>query len=247
MSANAKSSRAEAAIRFSLGILAVTGALLLAAMPVAQAAESQPVTLTTEQKALVSKIEAFVNNITTIEADFVQMSSSGGFARGTMYLQRPGRMRFEYEPPVPYLLISDGTFFIYVDNELEQVTYLPLSRTPADLLLRKNFSLSEGLILTGFKEEGSVVKVEVADSDNPDLGRVTLTFNRDPLSLKSWTVLDPQAQRIRVTLVNPLYGKKLDRSLFVYVFPQGRREIPDGGGARVALHAADDPGAWRLV
>lgn len=190
----------------------------------AQAAGPQPVTLTTEQKALVSKIETFVNNITTIEAGFVQMSGSGGFARGTLYLQRPGRMRFEYEPPVPYLLVSDGTFFIYVDSELEQVTYLPLSQTPANLLLRKNFSLSDGLTLTGFKEEGSVVKVEVADSDNPDLGRVTLTFNRDPLSLKSWTVLDPQAQRIQVTLVDPQYGKKLDRSLFVYVNKFDRRK-----------------------
>ncbi len=224
MSANAKSWRAEAAIRFSLGILAVAVALLLAAMPPARAAAPRPVTLTTEQQALVSKIEAFVNDITTIEADFVQMSGDGGFARGTLYLQRPGRMRFEYEPPVPYLLVSDGTFFIYVDNELEQVTYLPLSQTPADLLLRENFSLAEGLILTGFKEEGSVVKVEVADSGKPDLGRVTLTFNRDPLSLKSWTVLDPQAQRIQVTLVNPLYGKKLDRSLFVYVNRFDRRK-----------------------
>ncbi|MCK5620918.1 MAG: outer membrane lipoprotein carrier protein LolA [Alphaproteobacteria bacterium] len=206
-----------------MGILAVAGALLLAAMPPARAAAPRPVTLTTEQQALVSKIEAFVNDITTIEADFVQMSGGGGFARGTLYLQRPGRMRFEYEPPVPYLLISNGTFFIYVDNELEQVTYLPLSQTPADLLLRENFSLSEGLILTGFKEEGSVVKVEVADSGKPDLGRVTLTFNRDPLSLKSWTVLDPQAQRIQVTLVNPLYGKKLDQSLFVYVNRFDRR------------------------
>ena len=92
------------------------------------------------------------------------------------------------------------------------------------MLLRENFSLSEGLILTGFKEEGSVVKVEVADSGEPDLGRLTLTFNRNPLSLKSWTVLDPQAQRIQVTLVNPLYGKRLDRSLFVYVNRFDRRK-----------------------
>ena len=223
MSANAKSCWAEATIRFPLGLLVAAGMLLLAAMPGAGAAGLQPAVLTTEQKALVSKIEAFVNSITTIEADFVQMSGNGGFARGTLYLQRPGRMRFEYDPPTPYLLVSDGTFFIFVDNELEQVTYLPLSQTPAHLLLRENFSLTEGLILTGFKEEGSVVKVEVADSGEPDLGRLTLTFNRNPLSLKSWTVLDPQAQRIQVTLVNPLYGKRLDRSLFVYVNRFDRR------------------------
>jgi outer membrane lipoprotein-sorting protein len=190
---------------------------------VAHASEPQSVSLTSQQRALVDRIEQFVNNITTVEADFVQMSGSGGFARGTLYLQRPGRMRFEYDPPVPYLLVSDGTFFIYVDNELEQVTYLPLSQTPAHLLLRENFSLSEGLVLTGFKEEGSVVKLEVTDADEPDLGRVTLTFNRDPVSLKSWTVLDAQAQRIQVTLVDATYGKKLDRSLFQYVNRFDRR------------------------
>lgn len=224
MSANVKSCRAGAAIRSSLRILALAGALALSGVAAAMAGAPQPVSLTSDQKAMVSRIEAFVNDITTVESSFVQMSGNGGFARGTLYLQRPGRMRFEYEPPIPYLLVSDGTFFIYVDNELEQVTYLPLSQTPANLLLRKNFSLSDGLILTGFKEEGSFVRVEVADSGDPDLGRVTLTFNRNPLSLKSWTVLDPQAQRIQVTLVDPRYGEKLDKSLFVYVNRFERRK-----------------------
>jgi outer membrane lipoprotein-sorting protein len=216
MSANAKSSWVEAAIRSTFAFMGICGALLLG-QPTALAVAPQPVTLSADQKALVDRIEEFVNSITTVEARFVQMSGNGHYARGTLYLQRPGRMRFEYEPPLPYLLVSDGTFFIYVDKELEQVTYLPLSQTPAHLLLRENFSLSDGLILTGFKEEGSVVKIEVADSDEPDLGRVTLTFNRNPITLKSWTVLDTQAQRIQVTLVDPRYGIKLDRSLFVYV------------------------------
>ena len=205
-------------------MLIAAGAFLLVAMPGACAEGPWPVSLTTEQKALVSRIETFVNNITTVEADFVQMSGNGGFAKGTLYLQRPGRMRFEYAPPTPYLLVSDGTFFIYVDTELEQVTYLPLSQTPAHLLLRENFSLTDGLVVTGFKEEGAVVKVEVTDSEKQDLGRLMLTFNRNPLSLKSWTILDPQAQRIQVTLVNALYGRKLDRSLFVYVNRFDRRK-----------------------
>jgi len=222
MSANAKSCWAEAAIKYGAALLAVIGTLILA-QPAARAA-AQPVTLTAEQQELVGRIEAFVNDITTVQAQFVQMTGSGGYARGTLYLHRPGRMRFEYEPPVPYLLVSNGTFFIYVDKELEQVTYLPLGQTPAHLLLRENFSLSDGLILTGFKEEGSVVRLEVADSKEPDLGRVTLTFNRNPLSLKSWTVLDPQAQRIQVTLVDPHYGMKLDSDLFVYVNRFDRRK-----------------------
>lgn len=222
MSASAKSLWAEAAIRSAFAFLGICGALLLG-QPEARAVSPEPVALSADQRALVERIEAFVNSITTVEARFVQMSGNGHYARGTLYLHRPGRMRFEYEPPLPYLLVSDGTFFIYVDKELEQVTYLPLSQTPAHLLLRENFSLSEGLILTGFKEEGAVIKIEVADSGEPDLGRVTLTFNRNPIALKSWTVLDPQAQRIQVTLVDPRYGMKLDRSLFVYVNKFGRR------------------------
>lgn len=215
MSESAKS--CWAVNRVALAVLVLAGALTLPGGPAALAATPERVSLTAEQQALVARIETFVNEITTVEAEFVQMSGDGGFARGTLYLHRPGRMRFEYAPPVPYLLVSNGTFFIYVDKELEQVTYLPLSQTPAHLLLRENFSLSEGLILTGIREEGNDIKLEVADESEPDLGRVILTFNREPLALKGWTVLDPQAQRIQVTLVDPRYGMTLDKSLFVYV------------------------------
>lgn len=202
--------------------LALAGTAALAGLP-ALAAAPAPISLDTRQKALVSQIEALVNGITTVEAQFVQTTATGNMARGQLYLQRPGRMRFEYEPPLPYLLVSDGTFFIYVDKELEQVTYLPLSQTPAHLLLREKFSLSDGLVLTGFREEATAIRLEVVDASQPDLGRVTLTFNREPLALKSWSVLDPQAQSIQVTLVNPHYGMKLDRSLFVYVNKFERR------------------------
>ncbi|MCK4869163.1 MAG: outer membrane lipoprotein carrier protein LolA, partial [Alphaproteobacteria bacterium] len=71
-----------------MSMLAIAATLLLLAAPAARAAAPKPVVLTTEQKALVSRIETFVNNITTVEAGFVQMSGNGGFARGTLYLQR---------------------------------------------------------------------------------------------------------------------------------------------------------------
>lgn len=207
-------------IRHAARRLAVTLCLLgLAATSAAADADSapQPARLSPEDQILLSQIEAYLNGITTVEAGFVQMSAQGHYAKGRFYLRRPGRMRFEYEPPTPYLLVADGTWFIYVDQELEQVTYLPLSKTPADLLLRENFSFSEGLVVTGLEKRPSTVRVDVVDANRQDAGRVTLTLIRRPLSLKSWTVHDPQGQRIQVTLVDPKYGAPLDNSLFRFI------------------------------
>lgn len=205
-------------IRRIVGRIAAAAALLAcAAASAGAAATPEPARLSPEDKLLVSQIEDYLNDITTVEAGFVQMTAQGGFAKGRLYLQRPGRMRFEYEPPTPYLLVSDGTWFIYVDQELEQVTYLPLKKTPAYLLLREGFSFSDGLVITRIEQNRSTVRVEVVDVDQPDTGRVTLTFQRQPLSLKSWTVHDPQGQRVQVTLVDPRYGSPLDKSLFQFV------------------------------
>lgn len=195
-------------------------ALLLAQVPVVSAeaaAPPEPARLAPKDKAVIADIEDFLNGITTLEAGFVQLTAQGNYARGKFYLKRPGRMRFEYDPPLPYLLVSDGTWFIYVDKKLEQVTYLPLKKTPADLLLRESFSFSDGLVITRFERGPGTIQIDIADQNDADLGRVTMTFVREPLTLRSWTVRDPQGQRIQVTLMNPLYGLQLDNDLFRFV------------------------------
>ncbi len=239
MSASARSCSAEAAIRRRLFIRVHTGArATLAALPAAvallpilstvvsllfaavalpaAAAPPEPARLTSAQQDMVLRLETYLNGITTLEAGFVQMSGRGNFAKGRFWLSRPGRMRFEYEPPTPYLLVADGTWFKYVDLELQTVSPIPLSKTPAGILLRKDFSFSDGLIITAVSEKANTITVEVADADDPEIGRVALTFLRDPITLQSWTVLDSVGQRIRITLVDPVYGKPLDRSLFSY-------------------------------
>jgi len=220
MSASVKSlwGAAVSALRAPLAALLLA---VFAAAPFAPSAAAatppEPARLGPKDKALVADIEDFLNGITTLEAAFVQLTAQGSYAKGKFYLKRPGRMRFEYDPPLPYLLVSDGTWFIYVDKQLEQVTYLPLKKTPADLLLRDSFSFSEGLVITRLERGAGTVQIDIADQDDPDLGRVTLTFVREPLTLRSWTIRDPQGQRIQVTLMNPLYGLQLDNDLFRFV------------------------------
>ena len=225
MSESAKSSAAEAWRSASRAAAVLLGlALAVLAGPAEAAPAPQPIALSPEDQALVGNIEDYLNGITTVEASFVQVTADGAFARGKFYLSRPGRMRFEYDPPAPYLLVSDGTWFIYIDRELEQATYLPLKKTPADLLLRENLKFNDGLVITGFERKTSTLRIEVTDQRDPDLGQVSLTFVRQPLTLKSWTVKDAQGQRIQVTLVNPLYGGALDAALFRYVNTTPKRQ-----------------------
>lgn len=198
-------------------------ALLCLAAPSIAANPPRAAVLGPDDKVLVQNIEDYLNGITTLESRFVQVTASGGFAKGKFYLQRPGLMRFEYDEPTPYLLVADGLWFIYVDKELEQVTYLPLKKTPADLLLRENFSFTEGLVLTALKRTGGRIDVVVVDEEEPDAGEVTLTFNANPLVLRSWTVRDPQGQRVQVTLTEAQFGEPLDRDLFRYVNTFNRR------------------------
>lgn len=218
MSANAKSSWAAAiSAARSLFAAALVAALLSAPAAAAVAAAPEPARLGPKDKALVADIEDFLNSITTLESAFVQLTAQGNYAKGKFYLKRPGRMRFEYDPPLPYLLVSDGTWFIYVDKQLEQVTYLPLKKTPADILLRDSFSFSDGLMITRLERGAGTVQIEIVDAEDPDLGRVSLTFVRNPLTLRSWTIRDPQGQRIQVTLMNPLYGTQIDNDKFRFV------------------------------
>ncbi len=207
------------ALLLGLGLLA----LALGAAPVGSAAEPRPLTLSPEEQVLIKRVEDYFNAITTLESRFVQISSNGGFAKGKFYLHRPGRMRLDYDPPTPYLLVADGVWFIYIDRELEQAEYLPLRKTPAHVLLRENFSFATDLVITGLDRTAGAIHSTVVDPGEPDIGQLTLTFNEEPLSLRSWTVRDQLGVRIQVTLTESKFGVKLDRALFTYARPAPRR------------------------
>src|SRR5262245_55836379 len=104
-------------------------ATVLTAAPVASsfaASRAIPAKLTDEQKADVAKIETYLNSIRTLRARFLQVADNGGTAEGTVLLSRPGRMKIDYDPPSPHLIIADGSLLIYYEKRLKQTSYLPL-------------------------------------------------------------------------------------------------------------------------
>ena len=106
------------------------------------AAPPKPAALTADQKADVERVQAYLNGIRTLSSRFEQYSGDGGSASGQLWLARPGRMRFEYDPPVPVLLVANGKNIFYYDKELEQVSELRVEDTPAGFLLRDQITLS---------------------------------------------------------------------------------------------------------
>lgn len=193
----------------------------LAAPQCAGAAIAPQLQLGAQDRAQLARIEEYLNQIRTVRAEFLQLSSNGEQARGQLYLARPGRLRIEYQPPVPILVVADGTFLIYYDSKLEQVSYVPLSSTPASILLQSDISLAESsLLVTGFTREGNMILVSVARADNPGEGTITLSFIEDPLQLAQWSVTDAQGIVTLVKLVEPRFGIDLDRELFIFQDPR---------------------------
>lgn len=204
-------------------VLLTVFAVVLA--PSTAGAQPVAVTLTASERADIGRIEAYLNEITTLDSRFAQISE-GGFAHGRIVLSRPGEMRIEYEPPVPVLMVANGRWLMYHDKKLEQTSYLPVNRTPAQFLLRDRIDLADGVIITGFERANFALRLTLVDSENPDAGSLTLVFADTPLQLVKWQVIDPQGQRIDVALVEPQFGVAVDHDQFSTVDPNianGRR------------------------
>ncbi len=200
-------------------------AVMLAALAVPAAAGPaavvEPAVLSPDDRADIGRIEAYLNDVTTFEARFLQIGE-GGMAQGQMYLSRPGRMRVEYDPPVPVLMVASTPWVMYHDSKLKQTSFIPISRTPAAFLLRETIDLDEGIVITGFERGRGALRLTVVTTANPDAGSLTLVLEDRPLRLVKWTVVDAQGKRIEVALLDPRFGVELNDKLFSIVDPNLR-------------------------
>ncbi|MFO0204490.1 MAG: LolA family protein, partial [Alphaproteobacteria bacterium] len=151
-------------------------------------------------RADIGRIEAYLNALTTLRARFLQIAQNGAAAEGTAWIWRPGRMRFEYDPPEPLLLVADGGQFLMYDRELRAPTTLLVSRTPLGIILRREVRLSGDVTVAGMERTGGFLRVTVFRTSEPNEGRLTLVFNPDPIELRQWAVTDAQRRETRVTL-----------------------------------------------
>lgn len=177
------------------------------------------------------QIEAYLNSIRTVEAGFVQSSSNGAATSGRLFLSRPGKLRVEYTPPPEVLVVADGTFLIYYDKALDQVSYVPLTATPAGILLEDRIDLEDPtLTITDLQDEAGSAQLSVVRTDKEGEGSLTLIFTTSPWRLSEWEVTDAQGVTTRVTLQEPVFGAALDPKLFNFRNPRlpGEKSYPTG-------------------
>ncbi len=164
--------------------------------------------------ALLRRVEAYLNGIDTLAANFLQVNHDGSISEGEIVLARPGRMRIDYAPPLEVEIISDGSWITYIDRELGQISQAPLNGSHADLLLRGNLRFGEDVAVSNIKLEANVVEITIARLENPGQGSMTLVFADKPLELRQWAVVDAQRLTTRVTLFDTRFGLALDPALF---------------------------------
>lgn len=176
--------------------------------------------LTQDQQAEIGQVQDYLNGIHTLASRFEQYSDNGATSEGQLYLARPGRMRFEYDPPVPILMVADGKDIHYYDKELQQVSELRVDDTPAAFLLRDPITLTGGVTVTHFEHRPGAIRLTMIETKQPGQGSVTLVLDDRPLQLRQWTVLDPQQNTVTVALTDPHYGLTIDPKLFYWTDPR---------------------------
>jgi outer membrane lipoprotein-sorting protein len=200
---------------------------LLAALPlVVRPAHAQALALSARDRADLARIETYLNGVHTLKARFLQVAPDGRTAEGVAWLDRPGRMRFQYDPPSPLLLVAGHGLFFFNDSQLKQTTNLPLDATPLGLLLRDNLRLAGDVTVTGLTRLPGQIQVTMVRTSSPNDGSLTLIFSDTPLALRQWSVVDAQRHETRVTLFNIELGGSFDQKLFVFT-PEDA-----GGGGR---------------
>jgi outer membrane lipoprotein-sorting protein len=190
----------------------------LLALPLARlligAATAQPLAPTPQDRADLARIEAYLDTLHTLKAHFLQVSANGATAEGTAWLERPGRMRFDYAPPSPFLLVANHGTVVFQDRQLSQISNYPLSVTPLGILLAEHVKLSGDVTVTGIARQPGQLQVTLVRTSSPGDGSLTLVFADNPLALRQWAVVDAQRQETRVSLFNVELGGKFDQDLF---------------------------------
>jgi outer membrane lipoprotein-sorting protein len=200
--------------------LAVAAVLAFAGAASAAQSNTQPkskpaATFDATQKAELDKISAALNAIHTMKGGFVQIDPNGSLEQGKFYIEKPGRVRFEYDPPAPTLIVSDGTTIAVKNTKLNTVDRYPLVSSPLDFVLSDHLDLKKSKAVTSVEHRGDSLIVRAHSNDKRVQGDITMVFSDPGLELRQWTVIDPQGLSTTVALRNVETGVSLDPSLFV--------------------------------
>ncbi|HSR75653.1 MAG TPA: outer membrane lipoprotein carrier protein LolA [Xanthobacteraceae bacterium] len=211
-----------------MGRVVATVALVLSAVIASATAQTVPVTPTgtaaaapqdstdseARQRALVERINGYLTNIQTLVGDFVQVGPDGARTEGQFFIQKPGKVRFEYKPPSRVDVIADGQSVVVRDRKLATQDLYPLSQTPLRYLLSDRIDLGRDTNLVSVAVDDVFVTLVIEEKQFVGTNRLVLMFGAKDLQLRQWTVTDPQGYDTTVAVYNLDTKKKPDPDLF---------------------------------
>lgn len=190
-----------------------TAAALLMVVPLA--AQAKTIALNPEQVEAINRISGYFNSFRTLKGEFTQVSPKGNMSTGTMYISKPGKMRFDYAAPNPFLLVSDGKWVTLKDRAKERGDQVPLSATPLRIVVAPEVDLLRDTNVLGFEQADGISQVVLEDKKGTVSGRITLVFDEGRNELQQWVIMDGKGRRTTVTLSNLEADIKMDPKLFV--------------------------------
>lgn len=182
------------------------------------ATPTAPVPATPESpQQTAQRVNTYFNGLSSFTSRFVQVGADGRRFEGTLYVSRPGKLRFEYDPPSPLEIVADGTSVVIRDRKLATQDLYAISQTPLKFLLAKQIDIAKDAKLLKVTRDGNLGTVTVFLEDKTTFGgtsRIRLTFDDAQMALRSWIITDPQGFDTQVALTNIDTSKKLASKLF---------------------------------
>ncbi len=176
--------------------------------------DKEGIKLDPKQRELADKISAYLSGIRTLVGNFVQVGADGSKTQGEIYLQKPGRVRFEYDDPSPIELIADGSSVVVRDRKLATQDLYPLSQTPLRFLLADRVDLVNETNVVGVYSDDVFSTIVIEEKALGGTHRLMLMFGAKDLVLKQWTITDPQGFDTTVAVYNLDTTKRPDPGLF---------------------------------
>ena len=153
------------------------------------------------EKLSLSEISQYLNSFQTASGDFTQINDDGTISTGKIHIKRPGRVRFEYDPPDQTLVVADGDTVGVIDPKSNTGPEgYPLHRTPLKIILARNVDLTRARMVTGHASDGKTTTVRAQDPENPEYGSIELVFTGAPVELRQWVINDSGGSRTTVVL-----------------------------------------------
>jgi outer membrane lipoprotein-sorting protein len=162
----------------------------------------------------VPEIEKYLNSIRTMQARFVQTNPNGSIIQGTFYVRRPGRLRFEYDPPSQLKIVADGFQVTMWDPTTKDFGQWPIGWTAASFLVKDPLLLSSDLRVEKLERVNGLIEATMSQAKKPQDGKVIVRFVENPLTLRGWTIIDNRGQQVTVALNGMQTGMQLADSLF---------------------------------